>query len=385
MLSAVPVATRKKAKYTSPFNVADKPYGHDIHHQDNAVIRRVREKEFEKTAEQNRDKVVHLNEYTFYENIAKHRLSLVKFYDPNDPEYKDGTRPQFKAAAHHLHVQNQSMAQLMSISCFTSGQTHIICNKYQVKRYPTYLLFRNDSIDTPEVYRGDPYANSLVWFVKKRYHGAYFPLTSSRELDLFYKDTYVGVLGFLEEGSEQLEEFTKLAFALHDEIDFAVITNATLLASITKRPMITLIRQFDVNILEYKGSLSRASFETFLAREMFPLIADAENIDIDEYKARGLPIVWVTLNLHRKSHLVEKVAREVAKEFRGELSFLIVNANNRALLGKAPPPDILIQHGKDFYVLQGEVTEESLRSHCHGVLDGTIEPLSSQVRVKKEL
>ena len=56
--------------------------------------------------------------------------------------------------------------------------------------------------------------------------------------------------------------------------------------------------------MDYEGEFNKASLETFIGMESFPLFGKIGPENYGKYAERGIPIAWVFLNAHGKeSHV----------------------------------------------------------------------------------
>lgn len=314
------------------------------------------------------------NAGNFESIIADNNLALVKFYAPWCGHCKR-MAPEFNIAATEL----KGTAALVDVDC-TTDENRELCGKYDVQGYPTLKIFRKEA-GGAESYEGPRDATGMIKYMKKQTQDPFSILKTVVEIEQF-KKTDLGILAYLEHDTPAWKEFTSVAAALRNDYDFGIITDKDFFEG-RKAPHAVLYRTFDTLQVDYEGEFNKASLETFIGMESFPLFGKIGPENYGKYAERGIPIAWVFLNAHGKeSHQTKSAAEAIAPEYKGKLSFVSLDAARWAQHGKSmglqASPGIVIQDAKNNYVLQS-VTKESLAAHCKGVLDGTLKPhLKSQ-------
>jgi len=142
-----------------------------------------------------------------------------------------------------------------------------------------------------------------------------------------------------------------------------------------------MFRDFGEPVVAYSGEVTADGITEFLNAERFPLIDAIGPENYKDYVDRGLPLVWISLNVddeEEKQNVIDALM-PFAKEAKGKLSFTWVDAQKYAQhvqnLGITETPGILIagDNNKKF-LFDGKVTsEDDLKAYFNGYADGTLE------------
>ena len=93
-----------------------------------------------------------------------------------------------------------------------------------------------------------------------------------------------------------------------------------------------LFRDFgdeDDKMVAYDGELPTEGMTDFMNAERFPLIDAIGPENYKDYVDRGLPLVWISLNVDKKDEVVAQLMPH-AKAAKGKLSFTWVDAEKYA-------------------------------------------------------
>merc|ERR1712038_2206009 len=138
-----------------------------------------------------------------------------------------------------------------------------------------------------------------------------------------------------------------------------------------------LFRDFDEDspMVAHDGEMTMESMMAFVNAERFPLIDAIGPENYKDYVDRGLPLVWISLNVDKKDEVVAQLM-PYAKQAKGKLSFTWVDAEKYAQhvqnLGITETPGILISEEPLKYLFEGEMTEEKLKEFFEGYSAGTL-------------
>jgi len=142
-----------------------------------------------------------------------------------------------------------------------------------------------------------------------------------------------------------------------------------------------LFRDFEDPIVSFSGEVTVDGITEFLNAERFPLIDAIGPENYKDYVDRGLPLVWVSLNVddeEEKKSIIDALT-PYAKEAKGKLSFTWVDAEKYAQhvqnLGITETPGILIagDNNKKF-LFDGKVSSaDDLKAFFEGYAAGTLE------------
>eukprot|EP00483_Globobulimina_turgida_P011919 UN11941 len=141
-----------------------------------------------------------------------------------------------------------------------------------------------------------------------------------------------------------------------------------------------MFREFGEPVVAYDGEISVEGITEFLNAERFPLIDAIGPENYKDYVDRGLPLVWISINVddEEEKKTVIDALTPFAKDFKGQLSFTWVDAQKYAQhvqnLGITETPGLLIagDNNKKF-LFEGKVTNDDLKVFFDGYAAGTLE------------
>jgi len=325
--------------------------------------------------------VLVLTDSTFDEEIAKSPLSLVEFYAPWCGHCKK-LAPEFEDAAHRL----EGKAVLAKVDCTVEK----ICDKFDVRGYPTIKIFRNDG-SQPSEYPGGRTADAITKFMEKQLSPAFVEINDEEALKAFSEtEGELAVAGFFAEASgEAYEAFLKTAQTLRNEYAFAVVTkDAANLGSkygVSSVPSVVVFKHFDEPDATYSDEFTTEALTDFINAEAFPLFGEIGPENYQQYLDRGFPLIWCFID-KTKDVTKDVIANiiEVAKTFKGKISFVNLDgvrwaehAKNFGLSGATPGIVIEDREGGKNYVFPQSAEApavDALTNHVQGFLDGTLAP-----------
>jgi len=309
----------------------------------------------------------------FDDHIKTQEITLVEFYAPWCGHCK-ALAPEYDRASILLSGQ----ASLAKVDCTEFRE---LCSKYDVQGFPTVKLFRNDG-SPPADYDQARKSDAIVKFMQKQKQAAYETLKDKKELDALTAKDGIAVVAFLGSGDSAANDaFVAVARALRNDYDFALTTESALTHGQTT-PAVTMFRSFDEPEISFTGEFTQDALTTWIRNNAFPVFGEIGPENYQKYLERGLPLTWFFLNKESDQEL-NKIAEEVAKDFKSELSFVWLDgvrwadhAKTFGLNGATPGVVIEDRENRKNYVLPqaDAVTAASLRAHCTAFVAGTLQP-----------
>ncbi|KAG2233191.1 thioredoxin-like protein [Thamnidium elegans] len=326
--------------------------------------------------------VLSLTEKTFDQQVLDQDLMLVEFFAPWCGHCK-ALAPEYEVAATTLKEKNIKIAK---VDC-TENQD--LCQKYEVRGYPTLKIFRNG--ETSE-YKGARKADGIVSYMQKQASPAVTELDATN-FGEFHTSDRVVVVGYAKDEASK-EAFKAAANKLRDDFLFGIVTDEALAKEhkVTEFPTLVVYKQFDEGRNDKIGEFDAAKIEEFVKTNSFPLLDAIDASNFQSYAEAGLPLAYL---FHDNDELAEKLiemATPLAQKYKGKINFVHIDANkfgghaaNLAL--KNEWPAFGIQHldtGAKFPLdqtkeLNAEALEAFLEQYDSGKLKPTIKSAEAPV------
>jgi len=226
----------------------------------------------------------------------------------------------------------------------------------------------------------------MVKFVQKQKGPPYADVKSDADLTQLKSKDYV-VIGFIPQvdaNKDAQDVFVEVSKALRNDYDFGLATDPAFVDTLkfTKTPAIKIFRNFDEPEVLFDGDFNAENVINFVDENSLPLLGEIGPENYQKYILRGLPLVWIFLDA-TSEQAVLTTAREVAREFRQNLSFVNLDrvkwadhAKNYGL--ESDKVGIVLEdqekHKNYVYPQAQAVTGEALKSFCAGFVAGTLKP-----------
>lgn len=202
-----------------------------------------------------------------------------------------------------------------------------LAEQFGVRGYPTLKFFRNGN---PIEYNGGRQADDIVGWLKKKTGPPARNIDTVDAAESLISENPVVVIGFFDNAdSAEAKAFLSAASAV-DDYPFAISSNADVYAKYeTKSGSVILFKQFDEGKAVFDGEFTEDNLRKFVAAQSLPLVIDfnhesAQKIFGGEIKSHLLLFVSKEAGDYDK---YLKPAQDVAKEFRNEVLFVTINAD----------------------------------------------------------
>jgi len=317
-----------------------------------------------------------LTEASFDGAVSGSKLMLVEFFAPWCGHCKQ-LAPQYETAAGEL----KGVADLASVDCTVEKE---LCNKYGVQGFPTLKIFRG--LDAkPVEYQGGRKSADIVKYMKKQGEPAYITLENDAALTAFTGREGVKVVAFVSSAdSAEGKAFIDAANGLRNEYSFAISTDSAAATKYGAAPVVVLFKDENgaATHVSSTGAITAESVDAFIKAEAFPIVGDIGPENFQSYLDRGLPLVWVFVDLKSdETKNVIEAATAAATAFKGKLSVVKLDgvrwgehAKHFGLSGKLPGIVAEDREENKNYVFDesAAVTAEALKAHFQGFIDGTL-------------
>merc|ERR1712087_414893 len=312
----------------------------------------------------------------FDATITGNERVLVEFYAPWCGHCKS-LAPEYEAAAQAIAADAGISAVLAKVDATVEKD---LATKYEVKGFPTLKFFTGD-VDAPSDYSGGRTEATIVQWIRTRSMPPVSILASTEEVDTFKTKGKVVIVGFFDAESEEAKVLTEVAEANRETVVMGQVQDKEVSVDGTEYGKLYMFRDFGEPIVAYSGDVSVEGITEFLNAERFPLIDAIGPENYKDYVDRGLPLVWISLNVDDEDEQksVIDALTPYAEANKGKLSFTWVDAVKYAQhvqnLGITQTPGILIA-GDDNkkFLFGGKVSNaEELKAFFEGYAAGTLE------------
>jgi protein disulfide-isomerase A1 len=330
----------------------------------------------EESKEEEEESVVTLTTENFAQFIADNSKVLVEFYAPWCGHCK-ALAPEFEKAAQAIAADDDIDAMLAKVD---ATEEKDLATKYGVKGFPTLKFFTGDA-EKPADYSGGRTEPTIVQWLKTRSMPPVSILTSVEQVDAFKKKGRVVLVGFFAEDDEEAKTLNEVAEANRESVVVGQVSDASVSITDIEFGKLYMFREFGEPVVAYEGDITSEGITAFLNAERFPLIDAIGPENYKDYVDRGLPLVWISLNVddEEEKQTIMDALTPFAKASKGKLSFTWVDAQKYAQhvqnLGITDTPGLLIagDNNKKF-LFDGKVSsEDDLKAFFEGYAGGTLE------------
>jgi len=326
-------------------------------------------------AEEGEDEaVVTLTTENFDAFIKENGKVLVEFYAPWCGHCK-ALAPEYEKAAQAIDADESVSAKLAKVDATVEKD---LATKYGVKGFPTLKYFTGD-VDEPSDYSGGRTEPTILQWLRTRSMPAVTTLDSAEAITDFKAKGSVVLVGFFEADGDAAKALAEVAENNRESVVVGQVSSADVKVDGAEFGKLYLFRDFgddDDKMVAHDGELTAEAMTAFMNAERFPLIDAIGPENYKDYVDRGLPLVWISLNVDKKDEVVAQLM-PYAKQAKGKLSFTWVDAEKYAQhvqnLGITETPGILISDEPKKYLFEGEMTEDKLKAFFDGFAAGTLE------------
>lgn len=316
------------------------------------------------------DVVTLLDNDDFDDHVSDNDYTLVMYFAPWCGHCKR-FKPDFAEAAQAL----TGTASLVGVDCTVEAD---LCQRFGVSGYPTIKWFSGDVANVRDYDGGRTKKDVLKW-IDVQTSPAVTELADSDAVSAFYENKEgIFVVGFFDADSKESKTFAKVAENLRGEAKFGQAPASAASDSET----IVLFRDFDEPKLVFDGKLKKKAVQSWIEAASFPLVGEIGPDNYKKYMDRGLPLFWLNINVDsEETEAYIDTAREVAKDFQADLSFVILDgvkyenhAKSMGLSGKLPGAIIDAQPKKFLFSDDDEFDVANLKTFVQGWKNGDLEP-----------
>ncbi|KAL7313779.1 protein disulfide-isomerase precursor [Mucor circinelloides] len=313
--------------------------------------------------------VLSLTDKNFDQEVLDQDLMLVEFFAPWCGHCK-ALAPEYEIAATEL----KDKVKIAKVDC-TENQD--LCQKYDVRGYPTLKVFRNG--ETSE-YKGARKADGIVSYMQKQAAPAVADLDATNFTEFQNSDRVV-VVGYANDDASKAA-LKQVANKLRDDYLFGIVTDEALAKEHKAEfPSIVVYKQFDEGRNDQTGAFEVEAIEEFIKTNSVPLLDAIDASNFKSYAEAGLPLAYLFHDNADDQQKLTEMATPLAKKYKGKINFVHIDANkfgaHAGNLGlKEEWPAFAIQHldtGAKFPLDQTKaVAFENLEPFLQDYVDGKI-------------
>ncbi|KAJ2031245.1 protein disulfide-isomerase precursor [Coemansia sp. RSA 2337] len=304
---------------------------------------------------------------------AAQSLALVEFYAPWCG-YCQAMAPAYEMAAKTLQEDKIPLAK---VDCV---EEKALCDDMDIPGYPTLKVLKN-GLFYP--YNGTRQETSIVAYMRKHHRSAVTEV-SSTEFGEFVKSERVVVMGFFDGNSSALRVLEEVASDFRDEYAFGYTSSKLTAKKLgLTAPGLVVYKKFDERWDSFSGMFFANDVRKFIKARSIPLLGEMSARSFRTYAKAGFPIGTIFFKGDESRKKLEAALLPVAKEFRGVVSFALVDAEfyqrHAFLLNLKPEwPAFAIQDvaAQTKYPMDQskDLTTEEVRKFVQAFASGSLEP-----------
>lgn len=258
---------------------------------------------------------------TFDAILAENQHVLVEFYAPWCGHCKS-LAPEYAKAALELAAGGHAV-KLVKVDATVETKSG---ERFDISGYPTLKFFTNGKAAE---FNGGRTAAEIVSWLKKKTGPVAQTLDTVDAAKKFVDGTEIAVIGFFADAtSAEAKAFLAVAGVL--DMSFGITSNSAVASEYQASfPAVVLLKKFDEGRVDFSGAYTEAELTKFIAGNQLPLVI--EFTDTSAAKIFGGEIKSHLLLFVKKSDAnfagLKGVLGEVAKESRGEVLFIFIDAD----------------------------------------------------------
>ncbi|KDE03239.1 hypothetical protein MVLG_06268 [Microbotryum lychnidis-dioicae p1A1 Lamole] len=255
-----------------------------------------------------------------FDEVAKGDLSLIEFFAP--------WCGHCKALAPHYDEASDILAKhgvvLAKVDCTVEAE---LCTSHDVSGYPTLKVFRKgESSD----YGGSRKTDGIVSHMKKQLLPTISDVTASTHDEFSKADKLVFIAYIAEDDKTSKEVFTAFAESHRDDYLFGLSHDAEKVAGVTP-PAVVLYKTFDEGRNDFTDKLSSQALDAFAKEHTVPILDEISPNNFAMYAEAGIPLAYIFIpDDHKKRSEITKSIEPIAREHKGKINFVWIDANKFA-------------------------------------------------------
>eukprot|EP01084_Bolivina_argentea_P041079 75797_1 len=314
--------------------------------------------------------VAKLTADTFNDFIEKYLNVLVKFYAPWCGHCK-ALAPEYESAAKTISADDSLTLVLAEVDATVENA---LAKQFGVKGFPTLKYFTNGNLESPYDYSGGRTKTTIIEWATVHANMGIRNVTilgNTADVEAFKKKASVVLIGFFYEDESISKILNGVAEAIQGVALVGQVTSTEIKVAEMEFGKLYLFVEFDELPVLFVGELTVDYIVEFVNMERFPLIGEIGPDNYKEYIDRGLPFVWISINVDdedEKQSVINSLVPH-AQNTKGELSFVWLDAQkyqeHLSNIGITETPGIMIDAksisaDKQRYLFDGEITSQTV-------------------------
>ncbi|XP_065571993.1 protein disulfide-isomerase 2-like [Artemia franciscana] len=264
--------------------------------------------------------VIVLNNDNFTKFIESNQYVLVKFYD-HECVHCQKLAPEYSKAAQKLADEGSSIR----FAKLDASQEEYFDWKYNITGYPTLMLFKNFTTESPIEYKSGGRSRMIVDWLKKNTGRTATSLKNTNKAKSFIKDNEIVIIGFFkDQSSEKAKRFLSVA-ADFQNYKFGITSEDEILLGLNiHNETIVLFHKLDDRRTEFDDNYTEEAIRAFINRESLPLVFDLSQADANIFTGgHQYHFVIFVSKISEQYNQAHQAAKQLATEFRRQVMFLI--------------------------------------------------------------
>ncbi|KAG8433371.1 hypothetical protein GDO86_017594 [Hymenochirus boettgeri] len=329
------------------------------------------------------DSVLVLNKKNFDKALQSYKYLLVEFYAPWCGHCQE-LAPKYAKAAEILKNQTEGV-RLAKVDGTVESD---LSTEFGVTGYPTLRFFKNGNRTAPVDYQGSRDQDGLVKWILRRLEPAAVVLDSAEDIENFISTRPFAVIGFFANHDDPDINAFYQAAEFADDFSFALTHDGKAFKRFgLTRDTVVFFKTSDERF-EYQGDedlgIDKDELSRFLVINSLDLVTEYNAETSEKIFAAKIPNhLLLFINKSEESQLpLAEHFHKAAAEFKGKILFVLIDSNGGYAevlqyfgLSTTDVPTVRfinIEAVKKYVFNAEEITVETVREFCKGVLEGKI-------------